>query len=149
MFNDQRYEFCVDEIGVDAEDTITLQVQWRNLQSGNLGTAVYTASWAAAKSDVHSQQRFLYLGHKGEVNIDQAHRGYTASGDDLNFASVNPLYMRFVTPPPPCFHVHVHVCVHVLLAVMFMICVTLLRSLTSITIQNTTSQFRSIILLIS
>jgi len=62
-------------IGVDCEDTITLQVQWRNRASHNAGSAIYTASWAAAKADVHSQQRFFYLGHKGEVTVDQAHRG--------------------------------------------------------------------------
>lgn len=49
-------------LGVDAEDTITLTVLWENLEgSGSLGTAVYTASWIAPKSDVHSQQRFFYM----------------------------------------------------------------------------------------
>lgn len=28
----------------------------------SVGTAVYTASWVAPKSDVHSQQRFFYMG---------------------------------------------------------------------------------------
>ena len=51
--------------GIDAEDTITLGVQWENLQSGSLASAFYTASWIAPKSDVHSQQRFYYLGAKG------------------------------------------------------------------------------------
>ena len=35
---------------------------------------VYTSSWVAPKSDVHSQQRFHYLGSKGELTVDQAHR---------------------------------------------------------------------------
>jgi D-galacturonate reductase len=61
--------------GIDAEDLITLGVQWENIQSGSSASAFYTASWIAPKSDVHSQQRFYYLGHKGEVQIDQAHRG--------------------------------------------------------------------------
>eukprot|EP01126_Amoeba_proteus_P023981 TRINITY_DN2408_c2_g1_i3.p1 TRINITY_DN2408_c2_g1~~TRINITY_DN2408_c2_g1_i3.p1 ORF type:complete len:198 (-),score=36.29 TRINITY_DN2408_c2_g1_i3:94-687(-) len=52
-------------------------VQWINNDSGNKGTAVYTASWIAPKADVHSQQRFHYMGTKGEVQIDQAHRGNT------------------------------------------------------------------------
>jgi D-galacturonate reductase len=82
-------------IGVEAEDTITLSTQWHNLESKNAGSAVYTASWGAAKADVHSQQRFFYLGHKGEINIDQGHRGYTASTDDSPYASINPLYMRY------------------------------------------------------
>lgn len=63
---------CKAVLGVDAEDTITLTVQWRNLGSGALGTAIYTSSWAAAKSDVHSQQRFHYMGHKGEVTLGAA-----------------------------------------------------------------------------
>lgn len=58
---------------IDCEDTITLTVQWENLveQSAvqgtgplvsSTGTAVYTSSWVAPKSDVHSQQRFFYMG---------------------------------------------------------------------------------------
>jgi len=77
------------------EDTITLLVQWQNLTSANLGTATYTASWSAPKADVHSQQRFFYMGHKGEINIDQAHRGYQLTTDDNGFASINPLYMKY------------------------------------------------------
>jgi hypothetical protein len=30
------------------------------------GTAVYTSSWVAPRSDVHSQQRFFYMGQKGD-----------------------------------------------------------------------------------
>mmetsp|Transcript_27426 Transcript_27426/g.44633 ORF Transcript_27426/g.44633 Transcript_27426/m.44633 type:complete len:426 (+) Transcript_27426:82-1359(+) len=84
------------KMGIPAEDTITLTVQWLNLKSKNIGTAVYTASWVAGQADVHSQQRFFYMGHKGEVKIDQAHRGYTTAGDEKgSFASVNPLYMKY------------------------------------------------------
>jgi D-galacturonate reductase len=83
-------------IDVDAEDTITLLVDWKNLESGNIGTASYTASWAASISDVHSQQRFFYLGHQGEITVDQAHRGYYVGSDSEGFRSVNPLYMRYV-----------------------------------------------------
>jgi D-galacturonate reductase len=36
------------------EDTITLTVQWENLGSENLGTAIYTSSWTDPVSDVHS-----------------------------------------------------------------------------------------------
>jgi len=72
-------------------------VQWTNLKSGVLGSATYTASWVAPKADVHSQQRFFYMGHKGEINIDQAHRGYTVTTDDTGFASLNPLYMKYTT----------------------------------------------------
>lgn len=52
---------------MDCEDTITLMVLWENLSAdnkstGSVGTAVYTSSWIAPKSDVHSQQRFFYMG---------------------------------------------------------------------------------------
>lgn len=75
------------------EDTITLMVQFKNLASGNLGTALFTSSWVAAKkAEVHSQQRFSYMGHTGEMRVDQAHRGYELATDDGGYASVNPLY---------------------------------------------------------
>ena len=88
--------------GIACEDTITLTVQWEN-RGGNsddippisLGTAVYTSSWGAPKSDVHSQQRFFYMGHKGEVNIDQAHRGYNMADDAAGYRSINPLFMKY------------------------------------------------------
>jgi D-galacturonate reductase len=44
---------------IPTEDSITLTVQWENMNDGTLGCAVYTSSWVAPKSDVHSQQRFL------------------------------------------------------------------------------------------
>jgi len=84
-------------LNINTEDTISLMVQWENLESGSLGTATYTASWVAPKADVHSQQRFFYMGHKGEINIDQAHRGYTVTTDDSGFLSYNPLYMKYTT----------------------------------------------------
>ena len=77
------------------EDTITLTVQWENIKSGALATSVHTASWIAPPSDVHSQQRFFYMGHNGEICIDQAHRGYTVSTDKNGFQSVNPLFMKY------------------------------------------------------
>lgn len=80
--------------GLDTEDTITLTVDWKN-NSGNQATAVYTASWAAPKSDVHSQQRFFYMGHQGEITIDQAHRGYSIATDAEGYASPNPLFMKY------------------------------------------------------
>jgi len=81
--------------GIDTEDTITLTVTWENLADGTTGTGVYTASWVAPKSDVHSQQRFFYMGTGGEVTVDQAHRGYTVSTDTEPFRSVNPLFMKY------------------------------------------------------
>ena len=79
----------------EVEDTITLTVTWENIQSGHKGTSIHTASWIAAPSDVHSQQRFFYMGHGGEINIDQAHRGYTQSKDTAGFKSANPLFMKY------------------------------------------------------
>eukprot|EP01135_Chromosphaera_perkinsii_P005397 Nk52_evm2s346 gene=Nk52_evmTU2s346 len=79
------------------EDTISLMTHWQNISSGNMGVGVYTASWAASnKADVHSQQRFNYIGAKGEVAVDQAHRGYTVAHDEDGFRSVNPLYMAYM-----------------------------------------------------
>ena len=80
---------------IPAEDTITLTVDWENLASGNRATAIYTSSWIAPKADVHSQQRFFYMGHDGEVNVDQAHRGYTLATDAAGYASANPLFMKY------------------------------------------------------
>jgi D-galacturonate reductase len=77
----------------ELEDTITLNVEWEN-NDGSIGTSIHTASWIAPKSDVHSQQRFFYMGHNGEINIDQAHRGYTMS-DNGGFKSVNPLFWKY------------------------------------------------------
>ena len=81
--------------GMPTEDSITLTVQWKNVSDGTLGCAVYTSSWVAPKSDVHSQQRFFYMGTKGEVNCDQGHRGCTVAQDNHPFASVNPLFMKY------------------------------------------------------
>ncbi len=81
--------------GIKTEDTISLHVTWENLVSGNIGTATYTSSWIAPPSDVHSQQRFFYMGHNGEVSVDQAHRGYSLATDAKGFASANPLFMKY------------------------------------------------------
>jgi D-galacturonate reductase len=81
--------------GMPTEDSITLTVQWENLNDGTLGCALYTSSWVAPKSDVHSQQRFFYMGSAGEINCDQGHRGCTVSTDSNGFASVNPLFMKY------------------------------------------------------
>ena len=80
---------------IETEDTITLVATWENQATKNLGTAMYTSSWIAPKSDVHSQQRFFYMGHEGEVTVDQAHRGYTVATDETGFASANPLFMKY------------------------------------------------------
>eukprot|EP01059_Diplonema_ambulator_P007103 TRINITY_DN16632_c0_g1_i1.p1 TRINITY_DN16632_c0_g1~~TRINITY_DN16632_c0_g1_i1.p1 ORF type:complete len:420 (+),score=142.14 TRINITY_DN16632_c0_g1_i1:34-1293(+) len=80
-------------LGRPCEDTITLTVVWKNTEGGT-GTAVYTASWTAGESDVHSQQRFFCLMEKGEITADQCHRGYTLGQDGERFASLNPLYIR-------------------------------------------------------
>ncbi len=84
-----------DSLGLPTEDAITLTVDWENVPSGNRGTAVYTACWIAPRSDVHSQQRFFYLGHEGEITVDQAHRGCSVATDESGFASPNPLFMKY------------------------------------------------------
>jgi len=74
------------EKGIMTEDSITLTVTWEN-NDKTLGTAVYTSSWVAPKSDVHSNQRFFMMCNEGEINVDQAHRGYTVATDKGGFAS--------------------------------------------------------------
>ena len=81
--------------GIETEDVITLTVDWENMTSSNRATAVYTSAWIAPKSDVHSQQRFFYMGHGGEVQVDQAHRGYTLATDQGGYTSANPLFMKY------------------------------------------------------
>ena len=86
---------CAQSMDIPTEDTITLAVQWENQQSSHLGTALYTACWIAPPSDVHSQQRFFYMGHDGEITVDQAHRGYTLASDKQGYSSANPLFMKY------------------------------------------------------
>ena len=92
-----------DEKGIATEDTITLLANWESVNgtggaggSGAFeGVASYTSSWIAPRADVHSQQRFFYMGTKGEVRVDQAHRGYSIATDASGFSSVNPLFMKY------------------------------------------------------
>ena len=86
-------------LGLDTEDTISLHVTWKNIESGSTAIATYTASWIAPPGDVHSQQRFFYMAQGGELNIDQAHRGFNISSDNTGYQSVNPLFMKY-TPGP-------------------------------------------------
>ncbi|KAI0079594.1 D-galacturonic acid reductase [Panus rudis PR-1116 ss-1] len=79
------------------EDTITLLVDWQSLSSSkHRGTAVYTASWTAPlKSGVHSAQHWYYMAEKGEINVDQAHRGYDIVQDETGKTWYNPFYMKY------------------------------------------------------
>ncbi|KZT40073.1 NAD(P)-binding protein [Sistotremastrum suecicum HHB10207 ss-3] len=88
---------CVE----NTEDTITLLVDWQSIKSPkHKGTAVYTASWTAPlKSGVHSAQHWYYMGEKGDIAVDQAHRGYDVTVDDTGKSSFNPFYMKY-TPSP-------------------------------------------------
>ena len=81
-------------LGLPTEDSITLMVDWEN-NSGTKATAIYTSAWIAAKAEVHSQQRFFALHHKGEVRVDQAHRGYEFASDTTGYQSPNPLFFRY------------------------------------------------------
>lgn len=83
------------KLGIDTEDVITLTVDWHNPITTEAATGVYTSSWIAPKSDVHSQQRFFCACHDGEVTVDQAHRGYSLATDRAGFASANPLFMKY------------------------------------------------------
>jgi D-galacturonate reductase len=78
------------------EDIITLVVEWTNLHSGNQGMGIYTASWIAPTgAEVHSQQRFHYVGHEGDIQVDQAHRGYEMCRDGAGLKSLNPLFFSY------------------------------------------------------
>ncbi|KAF9452606.1 NAD(P)-binding protein [Macrolepiota fuliginosa MF-IS2] len=84
---------CVPE----TEDTITLLVDWQSIKSPrHKGTAVYTASWTAPlKAGIHTGQHWYYMGEKGDINIDQAHRGYDVTVDEAGKAWYNPFYMKY------------------------------------------------------
>eukprot|EP01065_Artemidia_motanka_P030841 TRINITY_DN36986_c0_g1_i1.p1 TRINITY_DN36986_c0_g1~~TRINITY_DN36986_c0_g1_i1.p1 ORF type:complete len:445 (+),score=109.13 TRINITY_DN36986_c0_g1_i1:71-1336(+) len=84
-----------ERMGIDTEDTITVNVSWADTRTGGTGHSVHTSSWVAPPSDVHSQQRFFYLGTEGEATVDQAHRGYTTGTDAAGFSSNNPLFMKY------------------------------------------------------
>ena len=40
-------------------------------------------------------QRFFAMFHGGEVNVDQAHRGYSVATEGTGYASPNPLFMKY------------------------------------------------------
>ncbi|KJA26177.1 hypothetical protein HYPSUDRAFT_37061 [Hypholoma sublateritium FD-334 SS-4] len=79
------------------EDTITLLVDWESVKSKtHKGTAVYTASWTAPlKAGIHSAQHWYYMAEKGDITVDQAHRGYDLTYDDTGKSWVNPFYMKY------------------------------------------------------
>ncbi|MEP4078529.1 Gfo/Idh/MocA family protein [Haloferula sp.] len=77
------------------EDSITLATTWEIPGTDRTATALFTSSWIAPKSDVHSQQHFFYQGESGEVRVDQAHRGYNIATDEAGYASPNPLFMKY------------------------------------------------------
>ena len=85
---------CVD----GTEDTITLLVTWQKTNDpSKRGIAVYTASWTAPEhAGVHTNQHFHYLASKGDLRVDQGHRGYEVA-DDAQGKTVwiNPFYMRY------------------------------------------------------
>ena len=68
-----------EEVGCvkGTEDTITLLVDWTRQSDDKRATGIYTASWTAPmNAGVHSQQHFHYIASKGEINVNQAKRGY-------------------------------------------------------------------------
>jgi len=80
------------------EDTITLLVDWAiaGKENTHRGTAVYTASWTAPTTQgIHSAQHWHYMGSKGDIQIDQAHRGYDVTVDGEGKSSYNPFYMKY------------------------------------------------------
>ena len=45
------------------------------------------------KAGVHSEQRFHYMAAKGEVRVDQAHRGYNIVEDETGKADVSGIIL--------------------------------------------------------
>jgi D-galacturonate reductase len=91
-----------EEVGCvkGTEDTITLLVDWTRPNDDKRATGIFTASWTAPmNAGVHSQQHFHYIASKGEINVNQAKRGYDvvdetdASSSPLKW--YNPFYMRY------------------------------------------------------
>lgn len=88
-------------LGCDAatEDTISLLVTWAKTgDTSKRAVAVYTSSWTAPeRAGVHTNQHFHYLASKGEIRVDQAHRGYDVADDDGagQVQWINPFYMRY------------------------------------------------------
>ncbi|KAF8328129.1 NAD(P)-binding protein [Cantharellus anzutake] len=86
----------------NTEDTITLLVDWAitGKEKTHKGVAVYTASWTAPTTQgIHSAQHWHYMGSKGDVAVDQAHRGYDVTvdgeGKTRTNISYNPFYMKY------------------------------------------------------
>ncbi|KIK71188.1 hypothetical protein GYMLUDRAFT_90173 [Collybiopsis luxurians FD-317 M1] len=79
------------------EDTITLLVDWQSTSSSkHRGTGVYTASWTAPlNAGVHSNQYWYMMCEKGEINVDQARRGYDVTVDETGKTWYNPFYMKY------------------------------------------------------
>ena len=103
------------------EDTISLLVNWEKKDDPSKGgTGVYTASWTAPQNaGVHSNQYFHCMlihipqvrsisafeltnyclsdmAEGGEINIDQAKRGYMVTSDSVGQVQwFNPFYMRY------------------------------------------------------
>jgi D-galacturonate reductase len=111
--------YAAMRLGRPCEDTITLTATWENDEDDeesaggeiaggqggaattaarttkSTGVAVYTASWVAPQGECHTRQHFHYVGRKGELHANQAHRGYSSAQDGKGFSSLNPLYMRY------------------------------------------------------
>ncbi|KAH0844208.1 NAD binding Rossmann fold oxidoreductase [Fonsecaea pedrosoi] len=83
------------------EDTITLLVDWTQPRDQTKrATGIYTASWTAPMhAGVHSQQHFHYVASRGEINVNQAKRGYDVVDESDHSGSAlkwyNPFYMRY------------------------------------------------------
>ena len=98
------------QLGRPCEDTITLLCTWRNA-SGTAGHAVFTSSWVAPTADCHTQQNFHFMGARGEIRADQAHRACVWGGESrahgllvrvaARAGSPSPLYTLLPPPPSP------------------------------------------------
>ena len=94
-----------ERFDIDAEDTITLTVEWQMEEMGtgsvlstpptvkSIGTAVYTSSWVAPRATCTVSRDSSIWGTR--ERWDQGHRGYNMADDAGGYKSVNPLFMKY------------------------------------------------------
>lgn len=98
--------FATNVKGIETEDTITLTTQWESItpssnSSPHLGTAIFTSSWIAPKSDVHSQQRFHYMGTAVRSPPSRSPSLHSPPGRAPGRPSASRLFLRHRRPRLP------------------------------------------------
>ena len=81
----------------DLDDSITLTVTFQfTAPTPSTAVAVFTSCWTGPLNpDAHTQQTQHVVLHKGEIHVDQAHRGYFSTVDGKGAQSHNPLFFKY------------------------------------------------------